>query len=88
MTHQLTEPLFLQVGRKRYQIDSLQQASQMHEKARDASGLGASQIGSTLIVRADGAPFGYVSYNGRVWASCPKDPYRPDAVPLYDNRTP
>lgn len=81
----LTEPLFIQIGAKRYQIASLQQASQMFEQARDASGLGASGIPSPLIVRQDGSTFGFVSYNGRVWAGSPQDA-RHDATPLYDNR--
>lgn len=87
-TTQLTEPLFMQVGRRRYQIASLRQASQMFEKARDASGLGSSKIRPALIVREDGSPVGYVSYNGRVWSGTPQDPFNPDAVPLYDNRVP
>ncbi len=84
-TTHITAPLFMQVGRKRYQIASLQQASQMFEKARDASHLGASKIRPALIVHADGTPFGYVSYNGRVWAGTPND-WQPDRTPLYDNR--
>ena len=83
----LTEPLFIQVGRRRYQIASLRQASEMFERARDAMGLGASKIGPALSVRADGTTFGYVSYNGRVWAGAPGD-WQPDRTPLYDNRVP
>ncbi len=85
MGTQLTEPLFIEVGRRRYQIKSLQQASQMYEKARDASHLGASKIRPALIVRANGTTFGYVSYNGRVWPGVPAD-WQPGRTPLYDNR--
>lgn len=84
--------MFLQIGRRRYQVASLQQASEMWERARDASGLGASQIGGdALIVNDSGATVAYVSYNGRVWAGQPGRPGHPgswtsDATPLYDNR--
>lgn len=87
MTTQLTEALFIQVGHCRYQIASLQQASQMFEQARDASGRGASTIRPALIVHDDGSTFGYVSYNGRVWPGLPTD-WQPDRIPLYDNRAP
>ncbi len=57
----------------------------MYEKARDASGLGASRVPPALIVRGNGDLFGYVSYNGRVWAGSPND-WAPNRTPLYDNR--
>ncbi len=76
--------MFLQVGGKRYQIASFEQASQMFCMARDASGEGASTIPSPKIVDERGEVIGFVSYNGRVWAGTS---YVPDAQPLYDNRT-
>lgn len=82
-----TETLFLQIERRRYQVASLQQASEMWERARDASGLGASQIGGhALIVNESGATVAHVSYNGRVWAGLPSG-WTPESTPIYDNRT-
>jgi hypothetical protein len=56
--------LFLQVGRKRYQVASFEQASAMFCLARDKSGNGASKIKSPLIVDENGSVIGHVSYNG------------------------
>jgi hypothetical protein len=72
--------MFLQIGKRRYQVASFENASQMFCKARDASGYGASKIKSPLIVDENGVPIARVSYNGRVWAGAE---YVPDAVPLY-----
>jgi len=83
----LTESLFIQIARRRYEVTSLRQASEMFVKARDASGLGASEVPPALLVRASGSTFGYVSYNGRVWPGSPSDPYDATRVPLYDNRS-
>lgn len=64
----ITKTMFLQIGERRYQVYSFEQASQMFCKARDAFGEGASKTPSPLLVDQSGVPFGYVSYNGRVWA--------------------
>jgi hypothetical protein len=81
------KPLFLKVGRKLYEVASLKEASEKFCAARDASGEGASETPIPLIVHEDGTLVGYVSYNGRVWAGSPKDPYVAGRVPLYDNGT-
>lgn len=76
--------LFLQIGQRRYQVASFEQASDMFCTARDASGLGASEIEErALIVSNTGVILAHVSYNGRVWAG---PEYVADATPLYDNR--
>lgn len=79
----IAQPLFIQVGRRRYQVDGLQQASEMYCAARDASGKGASKTPDGKIVTANGTLVARVSYNGRVW---PPEAYRADQQPLYDNR--
>ncbi len=76
------KPMFLQIGRKLYEVASFEQASIMFCKARDASGLGASKITSKPIVDERGETIAYVSYNGRVWAGAAKE-WKPDASPLY-----
>lgn len=79
------EAMFLQVGRMRYEVATLEQASLMFCLARDASGQGASQIETPMIVRQDGAVIGHVSYNGRVWPGEPQN-WHSGLAPLYDNR--
>ena len=79
----LARPLFIQIGRRRYQVASFAQASQMYCRARDAHGEGASKTPSALIVDEHGAEVASVSYNGRVW---PAAEWRADMRPLYDNR--
>ena len=77
------EPLFIQIGRKRYQVASLQHASEMYCKARDASGHGASRVPEGKIVTADGRLQARISYNGRVW---PAAPWFPGQQPILENR--
>lgn len=78
-----SETIFIQIGRRRYQVADLKQASEMYCAARDASGYGASKVPEGRIVTADGRAVGRISYNGRVW---PPQEWHPDMVPLYDNR--
>lgn len=59
--------LFLQIGRKRYQIASIAEAVQMHNTARDACEHGASKFPRVTIVSAAGLHLYDISYNGRVW---------------------
>lgn len=61
------QELFLQVGRKRYQVASIEQAVAMHNEAREASEHGASKFPRVTIVNANGAHLYDISYNGRVW---------------------
>ena len=82
MTTALANTLFIQIGRKRYQVASLKQASEMYCTARDASGLGASQMPPATIVDEAGAPVARISYNGCVWPPVETAGERP----LYDNR--
>jgi hypothetical protein len=79
----LSKLMFLQVGERRYQVASFEQASQMFCIARDKNGEGASKTPSPLIVDDAGAVIAHVSYNGRVW---PGSEWAANAAPLYDNR--
>lgn len=63
----LPQELFLQVGRKRYQVASIAEAVAMHNEARDASEHGASKFPRVTIVNANGTHLYGISYNGRVW---------------------
>lgn len=80
-----TKTMFLQVGRKRYQIASFQEASEKFCVVRDASGLGASKTPTPLIVGEQGETVGYVAYNGRIFPGTPGS-WKPGTQPLYDNR--
>jgi hypothetical protein len=61
------QELFLQIGRKRYQVASIRQAVDMYTAARDKSGYGASQMPRATIVSSNGTHLYGISYNGRVW---------------------
>lgn len=75
-----TKTMFLQIGRKRFQIASFEEASRMFCAARDKMGEGASRTPSPKIVDERGEVIGHVSYNGRVWAG---PTYIAGNIPLY-----
>ena len=77
-----SKTMFLQIGRRRYQVASFQEASEMFCRARDVMGEGASKTPKALIVDEMGKAFARISYNGRVWAGTE---YDPNATPIYDN---
>jgi hypothetical protein len=81
------KPIFIRIGRRRYQVADFKQASEMYSAARDralfAGRGGASRIPPATIVDECGDFVASISYNGRVWAS--RDFVSGD-VPLYDNR--
>lgn len=77
------EQIFIEIGRKRYQVESLKRASEMFCAARDKSGMGASEIPEAKVVTADGRFVARVSYNGRVW---PNPTWVQGEQPVYDNR--
>jgi len=82
----LAPTMFLQVGRKRYQVESFKQASEMFCAVRDKAGEGSSRTPTTLIVDEQGRVVGHVTYNGRVWAGLPTE-WQVGTRPIYDNRT-
>lgn len=84
-TFSLSPPIFLQIGHRRYQVDSYEQASTMFCTARDRMGEGASKTPSPLIVGSLGQVIGHVAYNGRVFAGMPKAWTASTAI-LFDNR--
>jgi hypothetical protein len=61
------QQLFLQIGRRRYQVASIAEAVEMHNRARDAAEHGASGMPRVTIVDAHGTHLYGISYNGRVW---------------------
>lgn len=61
------QQLYLQIGTKRYQVASIEQAVEMHNTARDAAGHGASDMPRVTIVNEHGTHLYGISYNGRVW---------------------
>jgi hypothetical protein len=75
--------MFLQIGRKLFQVSSFEEASRMFCIARDKSGFGASKMRCPNIVDEDGGFIARISYNGRVWA---EPDYVAGSVPVYDNR--
>jgi hypothetical protein len=89
ITTPFDEPLFLQVGRKRYQVASLEHASAMFSQTRDAamaSGLGPDDVPPIHVVNATGKKVARISWNGRVWPIAPwhsgMQPLAPNVVPL------
>jgi len=79
----LAKAIFLQIGLKRYQVATFEEASRMFCVVRDKADEGASRTPVPLIVDEHGAVIGHVSYNGRVWTGAN---YLPDNQLLYDNR--
>lgn len=77
----LAEPIFLQIGRVRYQVESIDQASEMFCRARDESDLGSRETPDGRVVTADGKPVARISYNGRVW---PPEKWTPGMKPLLE----
>lgn len=67
--------MFLQVGRKRYQVESFEQASEMCCTARDKwlqNGARGARPGSQLLLDEQGRVIGHVAYNGRVFPGTPQ----------------
>jgi len=58
---------------------TLADLSAAYERARDASGEGASTFGSAKVFDSHGRQIGRISYNGRVWDNA-------DNI-IFDNRT-
>lgn len=63
----LPQELFLQIGHKRYQVASIEEAVAMHKAARDHAEHGASGMPRVTIVNEHGTHLYGISYNGRVW---------------------
>jgi hypothetical protein len=82
------ETIYVQIGKRRFQVSSFREASEMFCKARDQfsfqTGCGASKTPEAAIVNDAGEAVARISYNGRVW---PIAEWHPDMLPLYDNRT-
>ena len=77
----ISGPIFLQLGQRRFQIATLEEASFKFCAVRDRAGEGASRTPSPLIVDEQGTVIGHISYNGRVWSGAT---YAAGTVPLYD----
>lgn len=78
--------LTMQIGRRRYQVASLTEASRMFCTARDKAmhrGVGGSSHTPTPMIYNGDRLIGYVSYNGRVWAGHPHD-WQPGMKPLLE----
>lgn len=85
MTSIPAQTLYMQIGRKRYQITSFQEASEKFSAARERFGKGASKTPTPLLINQRGDVIGYVSYNGRVWSGMPSE-WQSGQKPLFDNR--
>ena len=56
----------LNIGRNKYDVESLSQAQRVYEDLRDASEMGASGFPSGTI-QQNGKKIARISYNGRIW---------------------
>ena len=77
-----TPRLTVVVDDREFDVESIEAASKIFAAARDRHGMGASGTPTPCILR-NGIPYGYISYNGRVWLGAPSD-WSPDAFPIYD----
>ncbi len=66
-----------------YQAATLAGISAAYSKIRDESGEGATTFPFVMAAVA-GEEFGYISYNGRVWAGAHGRDSKPHNSPLYD----
>jgi len=78
-----TPKFFARIGRKTWPVASIKEASEAYRAAIDALGIGGSQTPSCTILDGSGAPWGHVSYNGRVWLGDGRD-WKPGQRPVYD----
>lgn len=77
-------PYTMAIGKRRYAVSSLAEASAMFCAARDKAGTGASQTPTPMVFdAATGKLVAHVSYNGRVWAGHPRD-WTPRTKPLLE----
>jgi hypothetical protein len=77
--------LFVQIGNRRFEVGSLQEASEKFCHARDQYGEGASKTPRAIIVDGAGKQIGHIAYNGRIFPGRSRD-WKPDTKPLLDNR--
>ena len=84
MAKQMTpaKVMYLQIGYKRFEIASFEEASLKFCMVRDRAGRGASQTPTPMIIDNGGGVIGHVSYNGRVWSG---PVHSPKSELLYDN---
>ncbi len=78
--------LFVEIGSKRYEVASIEDASRRFAVARDkafADGAGSADLPQPLIVDSAGKVIANISQNGRVWPGKPGD-WKPGAKPIYD----
>ncbi len=75
--------LVMVVGKRRYPVASLEEASAMFCAARNKAGTGAKDTPTPMIFDTAGKLVAHVSYNGRVWAGHPRD-WTPQTKPLQE----
>ena len=60
--------MFVTMGNKKFEVDSLEDAAKKWTGYRDRTGAGMSEIGNGLEIHDEaGQVLGRVSYNGRIW---------------------
>lgn len=70
MENSVMLPLFVTFGRKRFEVESMEDAAAKWVAYRDRTGAGCSEIGNGVEVRDEaGRLVGSVSYNGRIWGA-------------------
>jgi hypothetical protein len=74
----------LRLGRSRFPVASLEEASQIVTEFRDAGNYRMSDMPASAVFE-DGKRIGYVSYNGRIWPGTPQT-WTPDVRPLFTPR--
>ena len=88
MGTQIGKVLFVQIRKTRFQVASLQEASERYCAARDAAfndGAWGRDLPKAKVVDENGKTIGHISQNGRVWAGSAKT-WTVESKPIYDNR--
>lgn len=74
------QQLFVQRGNQRFEVGSLEEASDKWAQFRDTTAAGGSEIGNgVVIVDQDGKTVARISYNGNIWGP---EPWEPGMKPL------
>lgn len=72
MPRAVTQEIFVRLNDRLYQVGSYEEAARKFCAVRDRAGLGGPATPWPDLTDASGKPFGYISYNGRVWIGSPQ----------------
>ncbi len=84
-TKSIAAPVTLKLGRRTYELPSVEAAQVLFAKSRDVAferGVNPNALPKAILMR-DGEAFGYISQNGRAWPGNSLD-WTPERRPMRD----